>query len=86
MTQLDLNFQVLTGLNYTVSDMIKDASTDEEKQKAYNFITWNIKQGRILEVPDNAILVKSIMDEIKDLDIKSTIEDIIVEDPGPSIT
>ena len=86
MTQLDLNFQALTGLNYTVSDMIKDASTAEEKQKVYDLITWNIKQGRILEVPDNAELVELIMNEIKDLDTKSTIVDIIVEDPGPSIT
>ena len=76
MTQLDIDFQALTGLRYTVSDMVEGASTPEEKQKVYDFITWNIKQGRILEVPANAALVTSIMNAIKNLDQKSTIDEV----------
>ena len=79
-TQLDLDFQALTGLNYTVSDLIANAQTDDEQQKVYDFIYWNIKQGRILEVPANAALVESIMGTIESLNKKSTIEDVTEDD------
>ena len=43
MTQLDRDFQALTGLRYNVSQLVEGASTAEEKQKVYDYISWNIK-------------------------------------------
>jgi len=76
MTQLDKDFQALTGLRYNVSQIVEGASTDDEKQKVYDFISWNIKKGRIMEKPSNKALEKAILDEIKSLDKKSTIDDV----------
>lgn len=80
MTQLDKDFQALTGLRYTISQIVESASTPEEKQKAYDFISWNIKQGRIMEKATNKALAEAIMNEIKSLDQKSTIDDVVEQE------
>jgi len=77
MTKLDKDFQALTGLRYDISKLVESASTPEEKQKVYNYISWNIKKGRIMEKENNKALEKAIMDTIKSLNQNSTIDDVV---------
>ena len=77
MAQLDKDFQALTGLRYDISQLVEGASTAEEKQKVYNFISWNIKKGRIMEKANNKALETAILDSIKSLNQNSTIDDVV---------
>ena len=77
MAKLDNDFQALTGLRYNISELVESASTPEEKQKVYNYISWNIKKGRIMEKETNKALEKAIMDTIKSLNQNSTIDDVV---------
>ena len=76
MTQLDRDFQALTGLRYNVSQLVEGASTAEEKQKVYDYISWNIKKGRIMEKANNKALETAILNSIKNLNQNSTIDDV----------
>ena len=76
MTQLDRDFQALTGLRYNVSQLVEGASTAEEKQKVYDYISWNIKKGRIMEKANNKALETAILDSIKNLNQNSTVDDV----------
>lgn len=81
--ELNKKFQQLTGLNFIdIEKIIADASDDEAQQKAYDFIHWNIKQGRILEMDKFAELADAIEEAISGLNKKSTVEDVTEEDEG----
>lgn len=83
MGELNKAFQQYTGLNmYDIEKMINDVQegTDEEQQKVYDFISWNLKRGVIVNMPKFKEKFDLITEAIASLNKKSTIEDVTEED------
>lgn len=79
MGELNKAFQQYTGLNmYDIETMIDEVQngTDEEQQKMYDFISWNLKRGVMINMPKFKEKFDLIMNSISALNKKSTIEDV----------
>lgn len=80
MAELTLNqkFQKYTGLNFVnIDTLLENASTEEEQEKVYDFIAWNLKRGTLT---DNGKF-KELKEEILNAIGRSTVEEITEEDP-----
>lgn len=87
-TELDKKYQQLTGLNYSISDLISNVS-DEDKEKLYNKLEWDIPAGLIRDIPERKALFDSVIAEIQSsLGIESSeivdIDTVINEKPQPT--
>ena len=63
--ELNAKYTSLTGLTYTISDLIEKAETEEEKKKVYDTLSWNIKAGLVTDCPDVKELIEEILPEIE---------------------
>ena len=83
MAQLDQNWQALTGLNYTISDIIENADASE-KSKLYEKLMWDIKAGVIMTTEENQALYEAIDTELRASLLTGEIEEIEEDNQNPS--
>ncbi|MBR6908147.1 InlB B-repeat-containing protein [bacterium] len=85
MAELTLNqkFQKYTGLNFiNIDTLLENASTEEEQEKVYDFIAWNLKRGTLT---DNGKF-KELKEEILKAIGRSTVEEITEESETYTVT
>lgn len=78
--QLNQKYSALTGIRANISELISNATTDEEKKKVYDHLMWHIKNGEIRKVDGIKELVTEVIPALAEaLSQNSTAE--VVEEP-----
>ena len=64
-TELNEKYSQFTGIRKNVSELIENASTDEEKKHLYDHLAWHLKRGLILGRPQDKALFDAILPDLK---------------------